>query len=410
MSVKLNKTIGGILLVAGTQIGAGMLALPLTTGIAGFKCAAITFFMCFLYMLTTLFLLLEANYYSSEKSVNIISMAQMHLGKKAEIVAWLCFVLLMYSALSAYISGASDIFKNIFSMILPDLKTTEIFRSIIVTTIFGTIVFYGAKCIDSINRILMIGLGASYLAMIATLLPNISSSNLVQSHVKYLPAAIPVVILSFTSHIILPSLRNYLDNDIKELKKVLIIGSSIPLLVYLLWVLIIVGIIPFEGKYGMFAIARSNHPIAMMSNAIGNYVGSNIIGQNNNLFSFCALTTSMLGVLLSLQDFLADGLKIKNSGMKARIGLILACTIPPLLLIFLSPGLFIDALSYGGVFIAILYGILPPIMVWKARYKNNLASEYMFPGGKPTLIAIMIIATLIISTQILLTQGYLPTA
>ena len=81
MSLKLNKTYGGILLVAGTQIGAGMLALPLTTGIAGFSYAVLTFFICFAYMLTTLFLLLEANYYSSDASINIISMANKHLGR-----------------------------------------------------------------------------------------------------------------------------------------------------------------------------------------------------------------------------------------------------------------------------------------------------------------------------------------
>ena len=31
-----HKTLGGILLVAGTSIGAGMLALPISTGIGGF--------------------------------------------------------------------------------------------------------------------------------------------------------------------------------------------------------------------------------------------------------------------------------------------------------------------------------------------------------------------------------------
>lgn len=406
----MNKTYGGILLVAGTQIGAGMLALPLTTGIAGFSYAVLTFVICFAYMLTTLFLLLEANYYSSDSSINIISMANKHLGRKAEIIAWLCFLLLMYSALSAYISGASDIIKSLLSLLAPEFNTTEILRSIFVAVIFGAIVFYGTRCIDSINRVLMIGLGASYITMVATLLPKISSSNLMQTHVKYLPAAIPVVILSFTSHIVLPSLRTYLENDIKELKKVLIIGSCIPMAVYLVWVLIIVGIIPYNGNLGMLAIAKAAHPIALLPQAINKYTNSNILAQNNNLFSFCALTTSLLGVLLSLQDFLADGLKMKTDNAKSKISLMLICAIPPLLLIYFCPGLFIDALSYGGVFIAILYGILPPLMVWRARYNNNLTSSYYLPGGKPLLIILIMCAFAIILMQVLLTQGMLPSA
>jgi tyrosine-specific transport protein len=410
MSLKLNKTYGGILLVAGTQIGAGMLALPLTTGIAGFRYAILTFVICFIYMLTTLFLLLETNYYSKESSSNIISMANKHLGATAEIIAWLCFMLLMYSALSAYISGASDICKNILNILIPDLKTTEIFRSCIVAAIFGVIVFYGTKCIDSINRVLMFGLAFSYVAMVITLIPKISYTNLLQSHFRYLPAAIPVVILSFTSHIVLPSLRNYLDNNIEELKKVLIIGSCIPMAVYLLWVLIIVGIIPYAGKLGMLAIAKADHPIALLPQAISKYTNSNILAQNNNLFSFCALTTSMLGVLLSLQDFLADGFRIKSKNTNTKLFLILACTIPPLLLIYFLPGLFIDALSYGGVFIAILYGVLPPIMAWKARYQRELVSQYQLPGGKPLLVILLLAALAIILMQILLTQGLLPSA
>ncbi|MEE3003752.1 MAG: aromatic amino acid transport family protein [Pseudomonadota bacterium] len=405
---KLNKKYGGILLVAGTQIGAGMLALPLTTGIAGFSYALLTFLLCFLYMLTTLFLLLEANYYSKEQESNVISMAQKHLGKVGEIIAWLCFILLMYSALSAYISGASDIFKNIISKVAPNIETSEIQLSIFISVVFGAIVYYGARCIDSINRILMLGLGFSYIIMVITLLPKISYLNLTQNHIKYLPAAIPVVILSFTAHIILPSLRSYLDNDIEDLKQVLIIGSCIPMLVYLIWVLIIVGIIPYHGNLGMLALANSEHPIGLLPHAISKYTGSDVIGQNNNLFSFCALTTSMLGVLLSLQDFLADGFKIKDRTVGIRFALIVACTIPPLLLIFFCPGLFIEALSYGGVFIAILYGILPPLMVWKARYQNSLSSEYTLPGGKPALVVILLIAVVVILTQILLTHGYLP--
>lgn len=410
MKPQSNKIIGGVLLVAGTQIGAGMLALPLTTGITGFGYAGLTFVLCFLYMLTTLFLLLETNYYSEAQSANIISMAQQHLGKGAEIIAWVCFVLLMYSVLAAYIAGASDIIKSILHIFTPEWHTQEIGRALFIVTIFGIIVFYGARCIDSINRILMLGLGCSYVSMVVALLPNIKRMNLSQAHVKYLPAAIPVVILSFTSHIILPSLRDYLDNDIISLKKVLIIGSCIPLIIYTLWVMIIVGIIPFDGKLGMLTVAKSVHPVAMMSTAIVHFTGSNIVGQNNNIFSFCALMTSLLGVLLSLQDFLADGFGIQDRTAYAQIFLIFACTMPPLMLLTLSPGIFVDALSYGGVFIAILYGILPPVMAWKARYVKSLSSPYQLPGGKPALILVIGIAITIIVIQIALTQGYLPTA
>ena len=255
----------------------------------------------------------------------------------------------------------------------------------------------------------MFGLAFSYITMITTLLPHIQASNLTHNYTQYIPAAIPVVILSFTSHIILPSLREYLDNDIAQLKRVLLIGSLIPLLIYLLWVLIIIGIIPHQGAFGMLSIAHSAHPIANLSQAITHEVGNNILGQNNNLFAFCALTTSMLGVLLSLRDFLADGLRLNTTTNRNAILLIVLCLLPPTLLLYFSPGLFVTALSYGGVFIAILYGILPPLMVYKARYHEKSSSLYQLPGGKISLYFITLGAILVIIMQILLTQGLLTT-
>jgi tyrosine-specific transport protein len=409
MFSKNNKFIGGVLLIAGTQIGAGMLALPITTGIAGFIGAAALFLLCFAYMLTTLFLLLEANCYCVEKDANIISMARANLGKKAEIIAWVSFLLLMYAALSAYISGAGDITKNILDLINFPVATNGISRATLMAIIFGGVAFAGAVYIDSINRVLMVGLAFSYITMIIILIPNISYNNLLTMHNKYLMGAVPVVILSFTSHIVLPSLRDYLNDDITLLKSVIIWGSVISLLVYLVWIVIIVGILPFSGAHGILAVAQANHPIAALSSTIAMQLKSDIIGQNNNLFSFCAISTSFLGVLMGLQDFLADGFKMSKS-CKNKFILILCCLIPPLLLISLSPEIFVTALSYGGIFIAVLYGILPPIMVWKARYHNNSSGKYRFPGGKISLIVIALIAIAIIILQILLTQGYLHTA
>lgn len=44
---QIHRLIGGILLVAGTTIGAGMLALPIVTGFAGFW-PSIALFFCLL--------------------------------------------------------------------------------------------------------------------------------------------------------------------------------------------------------------------------------------------------------------------------------------------------------------------------------------------------------------------------
>ena len=55
------KILGSILLIVGTSIGAGMLALPVATAALGFTGSLIMLFSCWFVMTTSAFLLLEVN-------------------------------------------------------------------------------------------------------------------------------------------------------------------------------------------------------------------------------------------------------------------------------------------------------------------------------------------------------------
>ena len=242
--------------------------------------------------------------------------------------------------------------------------------------------------------------------MVVMLFSKINFINLTIFKPQFMLSTIPIVILSFTANVILPNLRQYLENDIAAMKKVIIVGSLIPLVIYLLWVMIILGVIPYSGNYSILDIAKSVDPIAQMSQVIAANLKTNIVAQNNNIFSFCALTTSFLGVLVSLKGFLADGLNLQET-KKNRLLLFSLCLFPPFLIIFFVKSLFLTALSYGGIFIAIIYGILPVLMVWKARYVEQIKGSYTFPGGKLTLLCVLLVATIIIICQIGLTNGWL---
>lgn len=68
------------------------------------------------------------------------------------------------------------------------------------------------------------------------------------------------------------------------------------------------------------------------------------------------------------------------------------------------------ALGYAGVFVAILYGILPSLIVWRARYHMHLkAEQYRFFGNRIVLGLLILISLVVIVLQILMTQNLLPT-
>lgn len=77
----MNRTLGGVLLVAGTTIGAGMLALPIVTGFAGFWPSALMLIVFWVFMTYTALLLLEVNLWMEKPGGNMIAMAEMTLGK-----------------------------------------------------------------------------------------------------------------------------------------------------------------------------------------------------------------------------------------------------------------------------------------------------------------------------------------
>ena len=405
MNIMGNKTLGSSLLVAGTAIGAGMLALPVATGLSGFKYSCLILFSCFAYMLLTLFYLLEANLISSKINANIITMVKDHFGGFLQGVAWFTFLLLLYTVAAAYISGGGAIIGKMFeaSLFIEVSPWMGIFFFLVV---FGLLIVFGTGFVDSLNRICMVALIVSFLLLCCSLIAHIEIRFYRGGEFKYIFFAIPVMILSFTSHLILPSLRTYLLGDIKKLKKALVYGSLIPLAVYFLWQFFLFGVLP-TGSGGLETVAKSSQPVAALGTILSERLNASWIGALVAFFSFFALITSFFGVSLSLFDFLADGLHIKKD-FKGKIILLILMYLPPVAFALLYPQGFILAIGYAGVFVAILYGIFPPLIVWKTRYFEKKKESFQVFGGRPLLVLTFFGAVAIIVLQILSAWELLP--
>ena len=125
--MKLNKKIfTASLLIAGTTIGAGMLALPIVTAVSGFMPSIIVFAICYLFMMATGLLLVEAlSWYKGE--FNLVSLATTLLGPFGKWLAWLLYLFLFYTLTVAYTAGGADILQGVFG--LPKFLSEIIFVS-----------------------------------------------------------------------------------------------------------------------------------------------------------------------------------------------------------------------------------------------------------------------------------------
>ncbi len=391
---------GSALIVAGTTIGAGMLALPITTGISGFWYSSLLLLVCFTFMLFSVFLLLEVNLWSTNQAANLITLVKERLGIVGQTIAWISFLLLLYSVAAAYLSGGGSLIGEVFGI-------SSILGVWIFMIIFGFIVIFETKFIDMINRFLMFGLIGAFILILFLAAPYAKIPHFTVGKPEYLFATVPVVILSFTSHIIVPSLRTYLGGNVKQLKRALLIGSFIPLIFYLVWEFLIISVLPLSGPSGLEMIGKKPHPVSELITALSTALESPWIAIVVGFFSFFSLVTSFFGVALSLYHFLADGLSIRKN-FTGKIILLANMFIPPLLFVLFYPSGFLLAIGYAGVFVAILYGIFPVIMAWKGRYMQKVKGEFRVPGGKVVLLMIFIGSIVVIFFQIAATKGLLP--
>lgn len=395
-----TKLFGGILLILGTCIGAGLLALPISTAPEGFITSVFILIAVWLAMTIGAFLILEVNLWLPENS-NLISMSRATLGKKGAMITWFSYLLLLYALMCAYIATNSDILGSLLADI--HLQIPPWLSAILIVVVLGYIVFRGIYSVDIVNRGLMTSKIIIFAILILVIAPHISLPRLNTGQLKVHLSTIMVVITSFGYAIIVPSLRSYYKSDVNMLRRAILIGSLIPLVFYILWVAVIHGLIPIHGNNGLLSFLTSKHATSDLTRAISATINKTWITTLTNIFvSICAVT-SFLGVSLALSDFLSDGLNLPKTGYKALL-IFIATFIPPFIIIMLAPGAFIEALAYAGIFCIIILILLPAMMAWSGRYRLKLGESAAYTAriNKLVLAVVIIFGIVLIAWSLVL--------
>lgn len=402
----MGRTFGGAMLVSGTCIGAGMLSLPISTAMAGFYPSAIAFIGCWLMMNISALLMLEVSLWYPEET-NLISMAKATLGKWGEVIAWVTYVLFLYALMTAYTTVAG----GIIAKGLAKVGLSPSWGTWIIVFMFATVVYFGAKCVDWTNRLLMTGLVAAYVMLVLNITPKVSFDLLGDGDAKYLLTAAPLLVTSFGFHLLIPSLKNYLHSDLRALRTAIFLGSLLPLIVYLLWEMMILGVVPVKGEPGLLNIMQAEYSVGKqavveLTELLSHLLNNSRITLFTGLFGLCAILTSFIGVSLGLFDFFADGFHIKRT-VKGRFILAALTFFPPILISLYYPR-FLVALHYAGVFAAILLVIYPALMVWFGRYRLKTSSGYQVRGGKALVILTLLFGLGVIMLEVLTHLNVLP--
>ena len=396
----MNKTVGSTLLVAGTMIGAGMLAMPLTSAGIGFGFTLVLLLGLWA-LLTFSALLFVELYQTAESDAGIGTLAEQYFGKTGRIIATAVLIIFLYALIAAYVSGGGSLLKDL----LPESFGNKV-SILLFTVIFGSFIVIGTHSVDKINRVLFFVMLAAFTVVLSLMLPAIKFDNLMATPIDnaLIISASPVFFTAFGFHGSIPSLNKYLDGNVKALRISILAGSAITLCAYILWQMSTHGLLT-QNEF--LQILKEDATLNGLVKATLAITGSNMIAGAVKLFSTLALVTSFLGVGLGLLECIEDLLKRSFNISAGRISLGLMTFIPPLVFALFYPEGFILALGYAGQMFAFYAVVLPVSLVWKAR-RTHTDLPYKVWGGNLTLIIVLVLGAIITSIPFAIRAGYLP--
>ncbi|MCG9604083.1 aromatic amino acid transport family protein [Vibrio alginolyticus] len=378
---------GSSLIIAGTALGAGMLAIPMV--LAQFGLLYGTMLMVLICFGTTYaaLLLLEATI-KAGGGLGLNSIARKTLGKQGQLITNGLLYALLICLLMAYILGAGDLLSKLLSNFGIDLTATT--SQITFTLIAGAVVASGTGVIDKLNRALFFVMLASLFATMAFLAPSMTQDNLMQvtshNHVDLIKTS-AILFTSFGFMVVIPTLVSYNHEATdKQLRNMVIVGSLIPLVCYLCWLFAVVGNLSEEQF-------RSFHNVSDLMAAFE--AQSPWVGTVLSIFTGLALLTSFFGVAMSLFNQNRDMFN-QNTAVTYCISFIL-----PLAGSLLAADKFLQVLNYAGIILVFLAVFVPLVMVHKQRFMKVAEDRYSAEGGKPMLLFSLLFGCFLLISQVI---------
>ncbi len=318
------------------------------------------------------------------------------------MIANFSMIFLFYALCAAYIAGGGGQLQLMLTEWSANKLPPQV-GAVTFSLIFGSIVILGAGTVDKINQVLFMVKIIVLTTIFSMLTPHVQGTHLLNMPLEQglIISAIPVIITSFGFHGSIPSIVKYMGGNVKSLRKVMIIGASMPLVIYLIWQIVSQGVI---SQQSLYASEGLDGFIASLSSLLQN----DTIANTLTIFANLALATSFLGVSLGLFDFFSDVLN-KSDSTKDRLLTALVTFMPPLGFALFYPQGFIMALGYAAIALVILAIFLPVVMVWKQRAMVITDKpNYQVRGGKGALVTVALFGVFIISAQFLQMAGVIP--
>jgi tyrosine-specific transport protein len=306
----MKKLLLGTFVLMSTIIGVGMFGIPYAGAQSGFLITG-----ALLIVLTAIMIAIHLFYADiisvTKEKRRLPGYAEKYLGKNAKFVVGLFVIVGFYGSLLVYTIVGGN-FLN--TMLSGYINLPAIVFNLIFFIIGSVAVYFGLKLISGIDFLM----GLFLVVIIAMFLifgyNNINIDNLKTINLKNILIPYGAILYSLAGIAIIPELSGSFKKERKQYKKVIIWGTIIPGLMYLIFTGIVIGLTGSRTS----------------EEAIGGLVG--VLGKGvvfwGSVFGFFATITSFFALGLSLKQTYIFDFKIKKGS-----AWLLTCIVPFLLFI-----------------------------------------------------------------------------
>jgi tyrosine-specific transport protein len=352
-------------LIVGNLIGAGILALPINTGLAGFFPSLMGLFVTSAAMYYSAIILSNEAVTRQEITFNYPSLYQTYLGTAGKWVAVLANLIILYGLLTAYLTGITSIIGNLFQLSISPVWLMLCFFVIVTLISLANVaaiqkyiaVLVAIKCVAFVVIVWMAG-------------GHVKAQNL--SHINWplFTCGIPILVTAFHFHNIIPAVCETLKWNQKVINRTMLIGMTLGFLMNATWLLVGIGVLPLDNSpIGLVNAFEKNLPATI---PLAQAIHSQTFLLLAMFFALVAITTAYLANGLGLIGFMDDLTSHHLGRTSPTLSRVLAFG-PPLVIALVYPDIFLKAIDFAGGFgIVTLFGILPSIIaIRKARTKTQ---------------------------------------
>ncbi len=340
----------------GTVIGAGILALPYVIAKAGFLLGLLLMLglggvFVFIHLFVGEIVL------RTKEQFQLTGYAEKYLGSWGKKLMTFTFIFGIYGALIAYTIGEGEALHAIFKIGSPLLWSILFFVAAL------GIALRGIKTAGKVELVLN-----AFLFVVVVIIGLLSYKNmqweyLAPVHWSYFLFPYGAILFAYMGATAVPQMQEVLERDRRLMKKAILIGSSLPILVYVLFSVIIISLVGLEN----FEMLAPNQRIATVALS---FYASPLLGILANLLAVLTMSTSFFTLSIALLEMYHYDYRF------SRVTAALLTFVLPFLIALFGVATFIGVIGITGTLAGGVLQILVVLMYWKAKKLGNRTPEY----------------------------------